>query len=67
MRTPSNICRHCDGHGHHEVWAMSPAEPVRLYTCLYCHGRGNTVPVVPAAQMRLPFVSMVRPSMAVRT
>lgn len=66
MRTPSNICRHCDGQGHHEVWAFSVTEPVRLYTCLYCHGRGNTTPPAPRVQMRLPFHSMVRPSREVR-
>lgn len=33
-------CRHCDGHGSHDVWGLSAAEPVRSFTCAYCHGTG---------------------------
>jgi hypothetical protein len=37
-------CRACEGKGRHEVWAMSPTEPVRLFTCTVCHGAGRIKP-----------------------
>lgn len=37
-------CQSCNGLGRHEVWAMSPSEPVRVFVCTVCHGKGRTEP-----------------------
>lgn len=37
-------CRHCEGRGSHEVWGLSAAEPVRSFTCTFCHGAGLIAP-----------------------
>jgi hypothetical protein len=42
-------CRSCDGQGTHEVWGLSAAEPVRVFTCTVCHGAGLVAPEPPMA------------------
>lgn len=63
MSARRSPCIACEGKGTHEVWAMSPSEPVRLFTCTFCHGTGKADPkplaplslVARSAQYRAPY------------
>lgn len=53
-------CRACDGRGRHEIWAMSPSEPVRLFTCTVCHGTGRSDPKPPMAPVSVIVAARAR-------